>query len=276
MANSDLTLRGYTEAGALVVLVGGALLLGLALLAELSRRHRADSLLVRVADRVLPSTSRRIAVGIFTLVSAVGSVAGSPAASADGSLRDWLTAPERTTTTTTAVSVPTLADRAADARPAPAATEPPTPVPADAVATPPTTSAPVAGPDPRPSTVVHARPAAGTTAPSPQAPSPRATPAAPANRTGPNRATDAPITPPLAPAPIAPALEPAPAPTHVVSPGDCLWDIAARLLGPGASNAAIDHGWRAIYGANHAAIGADPGLIHPGLVLTLPALNPNP
>ena len=58
--------------------------------------------------------------------------------------------------------------------------------------------------------------------------------------------------------------------------GDCLWDIAARLVGPRASNAAIDRGWRAIYNANRAAIGDDPGLIHPGLVLTIPTLDPTP
>ena len=63
---------------------------------------------------------------------------------------------------------------------------------------------------------------------------------------------------------------------YVVVAGDCLWDIAARLIGSGASNAAIDRGWRAIYAANRAAIGDDPGLIHPGLVLTIPALDPTP
>ena len=63
---------------------------------------------------------------------------------------------------------------------------------------------------------------------------------------------------------------------YVIVAGDCLWDIAARLIGPGASNAAVDHGWRAIYVANRAAIGDDPGLIQPGLVLTVPALDPTP
>ena len=63
---------------------------------------------------------------------------------------------------------------------------------------------------------------------------------------------------------------------YVVVAGDCLWNIAARVIGPGASNAAIDRGWRAIYVANRSAIGGDPGLIHPGLVLTIPAFDPTP
>ena len=46
--------------------------------------------------------------------------------------------------------------------------------------------------------------------------------------------------------------------TVVVRPGDCLWSIAARDLGPGASDAAVDARWRAIYAANHALVGPDP------------------
>lgn len=93
-----------------------------------------------------------------------------------------------------------------------------------------------------------------------------ATPPAPAAPT-----TPAPgLRQPSAPIP-APAASPS-APTYVVRPGDCLWRIAARLLGPGASNADLDAGWRALYAANRASIGDDPGLIHPGLVLTLPPM----
>jgi nucleoid-associated protein YgaU len=59
---------------------------------------------------------------------------------------------------------------------------------------------------------------------------------------------------------------------YVVEPGDCLWRIAARQLGHRATNQAIDSAWRAIYATNRAAVGDDPNLIHPGLVLTLPPL----
>jgi nucleoid-associated protein YgaU len=58
--------------------------------------------------------------------------------------------------------------------------------------------------------------------------------------------------------------------------GDCLWTIAARVLGANATTRAIDRGWRSIYAANRDAIGADPDLIHPGLVLALPPLDSTP
>jgi Tfp pilus assembly protein FimV len=86
---------------------------------------------------------------------------------------------------------------------------------------------------------------------------------------------DAAAPPPAVPAPVAPV--PAPAPeTYVVRPGDCLWSIAARRLGPDPDPTATDAGWRAIYAVNRAAVGDDPGLIHPGLVLRLPPLAPPP
>ena len=77
----------------------------------------------------------------------------------------------------------------------------------------------------------------------------------------------------LAPRPAVSGV-PAPAVVYRVVPGDCLWSIAARHLQAGATNQAIDRAWRAIYVANRAAVGADPGLIHPGLALSLPPLEP--
>lgn len=50
----------------------------------------------------------------------------------------------------------------------------------------------------------------------------------------------------------------------VVQPGDTLWSIAARHLGPNASGAAITAAWHAWYAANRAVIGANPSLIQPG------------
>ena len=64
--------------------------------------------------------------------------------------------------------------------------------------------------------------------------------------------------------------------TYVVTSGDCLWSIAARLLGPKATTVAIDREWRAIYAANATSIGSDPNLIHPGLILVLPTLRSHP
>lgn len=54
-----------------------------------------------------------------------------------------------------------------------------------------------------------------------------------------------------------------------VRSGDCLWTIAARTLPPGATPAAVDRRWRALYRANRARVGPDPDLIRPGLVLHL-------
>ncbi|MGD9957618.1 MAG: LysM peptidoglycan-binding domain-containing protein [Candidatus Nanopelagicales bacterium] len=78
-----------------------------------------------------------------------------------------------------------------------------------------------------------------------------------------------------APQPAAPAASPAspgaaPA-TYVVRPGDSLWAIAARHLGPSASDAAIAAEWPRWYRANRAVIGDDPGLIHVGTRLAVPS-----
>jgi len=49
---------------------------------------------------------------------------------------------------------------------------------------------------------------------------------------------------------------------YIVQPGDTLSGIADRFAVPG--------GWSALYAANRAVIGPDPGLIRPGTVLVLP------
>lgn len=56
----------------------------------------------------------------------------------------------------------------------------------------------------------------------------------------------------------------------VVEPGQSLWSISAARLGPQASTADIARAWRSLYHANEGAIGPEPGLIHPGLRLTVP------
>jgi hypothetical protein len=55
-----------------------------------------------------------------------------------------------------------------------------------------------------------------------------------------------------------------------VRPGDSLWLIAQRRVGPHASPARVAREWPRWYAANRTAIGPDPGLIRPGDVLHAP------
>jgi nucleoid-associated protein YgaU len=48
-----------------------------------------------------------------------------------------------------------------------------------------------------------------------------------------------------------------------VQPGDNLYNIATRFYGTPS--------WQKIYNANQGLIGPNPGLIHPGQVLTIPS-----
>lgn len=72
-------------------------------------------------------------------------------------------------------------------------------------------------------------------------------------------------------APPTPAEPSPPTPTTVtVRDGDSLSGIAATHLGPAASPGQIDRYWRRVHETNQATIGADPDVIRPGMVLTLP------
>jgi nucleoid-associated protein YgaU len=55
-----------------------------------------------------------------------------------------------------------------------------------------------------------------------------------------------------------------------VQPGDSLWLIAARRLGPQPAPAAVAAQWHRWYAANRRLIGADPSLIRPGQLLRPP------
>jgi LysM domain len=57
----------------------------------------------------------------------------------------------------------------------------------------------------------------------------------------------------------------------VVRRGDSLWSIAARQLGPDASDAEIARVWPAWFEANRDVVGDDPDLLRPGQVLRAPA-----
>ncbi|MFH7597115.1 LysM domain-containing protein [Streptomyces racemochromogenes] len=91
----------------------------------------------------------------------------------------------------------------------------------------------------------------------------------PAAGPGPSRAHPGPAQPSdLSAAHKAVPVPPKPAPgaqkrTYTVKAGDSLAAIARRELGNEAR-------WRELYAMNRGVIGADPDLIHPGQVLTLP------
>jgi nucleoid-associated protein YgaU len=55
-----------------------------------------------------------------------------------------------------------------------------------------------------------------------------------------------------------------------VQPGDSLWLIAARRLGPQPAPAAVAAQWHRWYAANRRLIGGDPSLIRPGQLLRPP------
>lgn len=79
----------------------------------------------------------------------------------------------------------------------------------------------------------------------------------------------------LVPARLSPDLPPLDRPAHdaptvTVRPGDCLWSIAGRHLGPQATDAEIAAAWPSWYAANRDVIGADPNLLHPGQKLVAP------
>jgi hypothetical protein len=57
----------------------------------------------------------------------------------------------------------------------------------------------------------------------------------------------------------------------IVRPGDTLWQIAARHLGPAPTEAQVAADWPRWYAANRSVIGDDPGFITPGTVLQAPA-----
>ena len=79
--------------------------------------------------------------------------------------------------------------------------------------------------------------------------------------------------PGAAPAPVTAVAVPPTGPDRqlVVAPGDCLWRIAARELGPTATTAAVSAAWPRWYAANRAVIGPDPDLLQPGMRLVPPA-----
>lgn len=68
----------------------------------------------------------------------------------------------------------------------------------------------------------------------------------------------------------------APARTATVVAGDTLWTLAARQLGPLATDLQIARLWPRWHALNRDLIGADPGMIRPGQVLRVPAVAGGP
>ncbi|OMH35170.1 LysM peptidoglycan-binding domain-containing protein [Tersicoccus sp. Bi-70] len=68
----------------------------------------------------------------------------------------------------------------------------------------------------------------------------------------------------------------APANTATVVAGDTLWTLAARQLGPLATDLQIARLWPRWHALNRDLIGADPGMIRPGQVLRVPAVAGGP
>ncbi|MEG9225286.1 LysM peptidoglycan-binding domain-containing protein [Aeromicrobium sp. Sec7.5] len=67
-----------------------------------------------------------------------------------------------------------------------------------------------------------------------------------------------------------PAPPGAPAATVTVRAGDCLWDLATRHAPAAASDREVARLTRVWHEANRAVIGADPDVLRPGQVLTIP------
>jgi hypothetical protein len=65
-------------------------------------------------------------------------------------------------------------------------------------------------------------------------------------------------------------LPPAGSAAVVVAPGDTLWSLAERALGPGATPEQVAAAWPTWWSANRDVVGPDPHLIHPGDRLTPP------
>ncbi|GAA3540637.1 LysM peptidoglycan-binding domain-containing protein [Nocardioides daeguensis] len=58
--------------------------------------------------------------------------------------------------------------------------------------------------------------------------------------------------------------------TTTVALGDSVWTVAARQLGPKASQAAVASYWLRVLALNADTLGADPDLVRPGQTLRLP------
>lgn len=255
-ALSQLGLPGSAPLLAVVALAAWGCEGWLLVITVLTLLERRSGRLARGAaqllERLAPApvrTAARIALGATLLTGALGSVPATASPAGHGP-------------TSGRAATVLLLDR-----PTPAPPRPPTPWPTPAL-TPaldwPVGTAPVAQGSPSPAAPIAS---AGSAAP--------AAAPAPAVRTAP--ADDS--APAAGPAPAdgsAPPDSPAPAlgatsSVVVVQPGDCLWRLAARSLGPSTTAARIAAAWPSWWSANRRVIGDDPDLLQPGTRLVPPA-----
>lgn len=219
---------------------------------ELARRRRRSHPLVQLGDRLLPAASRRIAAAVVATMTLA--VPGTAAAA-----RPAPPSATRSAGAPVAEPPPETAGRSLrDWLTAPVTESAPR---AEQSTVPPTTSTTAS----TTSTTTRPEPTSRTRTPQRSSSSRPVTPAPASSQRVPLAITPGPTDTPAVGAAAA---------TVTVQPGDCLWSIAADRLGPTATNAAIDTAWRAIWASNRDAIGADPNLIHPGLVLVVSPVVP--
>ena len=123
----------------------------------------------------------------------------------------------------------------------------------------------------RPTSSAPASPSSQSSTPSPPEQSPSSASTGSGDSEGASQSADS--TPPGSQTPqppTGPDAPPSSSPTHTVTPGESLWSITAHLLPAGSSPARIAQAWPALYRANSEEIGADPSLIRPGVVLSVP------
>jgi len=123
----------------------------------------------------------------------------------------------------------------------------------------------------RPTSSAPSSPSSQSSTPSPPEQSPSSASTGSSDSEGASQSADS--TPPgsqAAQPPTGPDAPPSSSPTHTVAPGESLWSITAHLLPTGSAPAQIAQDWPALYRANSEAIGADPSLIRPGTVLSVP------
>ncbi len=182
-------------------------------------------------------------LGVAVVGAAAGALVASPAVAADGPF-----------------------DRPAGSPPSPgprpAATAPPA-----AVSRPPTPAAPTP-----PASAAAPTPAAPTSPAASVSPATPVSPAAPADPADTGRSrTPGSATLPAPARAAAPTASPPAGGSYVVRPGDTLWGIAARRLGPAASPSLVAATWPRWYAANRPLLGPDPHRIRPGQRLVPPA-----